>query len=109
MNIEYESQVIEVFSQFEKNKSFVLNIEGFSVFENSRTLHLKIGQSAPLETIHQELFTLFNNDLKRKVNKYFISKNAHMTISLTTGKEILYESLQHFMKKDYSEQIEVKQ
>ena len=67
MNSKYEDLVLKVFKQLAKNKPFKLKIDGFGVFEDSKTLHLNIANSEALQTIQQEVKFLYENQLKRKL------------------------------------------
>ncbi|WP_430966709.1 2'-5' RNA ligase family protein [Spongiimicrobium sp. 2-473A-2-J] len=87
--------------------SFKSNIDKFGVFEGSRTLFLNMYKSETIASIHQDIQTLRDDHLKGKLKSFFISDTPHMTISKTTGKKMLYESLQHFQKNGHSEQIQV--
>ncbi len=64
-------------------------------------------KSETIASIHQDIQTLRDDHLKGKLKSFFISDTPHMTISKTTGKKMLYESLQHFQKNGHSEQIQV--
>lgn len=107
MNSKYQDFLIEIFNQLSQRGSFKLKINGFDVFEGSRTLYLNIGKSETLEALHRDVRSLYDEHFKRRLKSFDISDNPHMTISKTTGKKMLYESLQHFRKNDYSKQIDV--
>jgi 2'-5' RNA ligase len=107
MNSKHQDFLIEVFNQLRLRGGFKLEIDGFDVFEGSKTLYLNICKSETLEAIHRDVQFLHDEHLKRRLKSFYISDNPQMTISRTTGKKMLYESLQHFQKNDYSKQIEV--
>lgn len=107
MNSKHQDFLIEVFNQLRLRGGFKLKIDGFDVFEGSKTLYLNIRKSETLEAIYRDIQFLHDEHLKRRLKSFYISDNPHMTISRTTGKKMLYESLQHFQKNDYSKQIEV--
>lgn len=109
MNSKHQDLLIKVFGQLGQKETFTLDIDQFDVFEGSRTLFLNISKSEAIEGIHKDIQMLRDDHLKRKLKAFFIAENPHMTISKTTGKKMLYESLQHFQKNAYSEQIQVNQ
>jgi 2'-5' RNA ligase len=107
MNSKHQDFLIEVFNQLSQRGGFKLKIDGFDVFEGSKTLYLNICKSETLESMHADIQFLYEERLKRRLKSFYISDNPHMTISRTTGKKMLYESLQYFQKNNYSKQIEV--
>lgn len=107
MNSKHQNFLIEAFDQLSQRGGFKLEIDGFDVFEGSKTLYLNICKSETLKAIHADIQFLYEERLKRRLKSFYISDNPYMTISRTTGKKMLYESLQHFQKNDYSKQIEV--
>ncbi|WP_158306094.1 2'-5' RNA ligase family protein [Maribacter sp. HTCC2170] len=107
MNSKHESFLLEVLNQLSQNKSFKLEIDRFAVLEGSKTLYLSIGNSKALKTIHKEVKSLYDKHLKRRLKSFSISDNPYMTISKATEKKMLYESLQHFQKNDYSKEMNV--
>ncbi len=107
MNSKYQDLLIQVFDQLSQREAFKVYIDGFGVFEGSRTLYLKVFKNDAIAAIHANVQSLYDKHLKGKLKSFAISDNPHMTISKTTGKKMLYESLQHFQKRGYSRQIEV--
>ncbi len=109
MNAKHQDLLIQGLGQLGQKERFTLHIDTFDVFEGSRTLFLNISKNEAIEGIHRDVQILRDNHLKGKLKAFFISDSPHMTISKTTGKKMLYESLQHFQKNGYSQQIEVNQ
>lgn len=107
MNSKYQDNLIEAFNKLSLNKKFKLAIESFSAVESSRTLYLKVPKTEDIEIVHRNVQILHDNEFKGKLESFFISDNPHITISKTTGKKMLYESLAYFQKTAYSKQIEV--
>ncbi|MEX0288079.1 MAG: 2'-5' RNA ligase family protein [Flavobacteriaceae bacterium] len=107
MNSKYEDLLIQVFDELSEEGKFKVQIDGFGVFENSRTFLLQICKNEVIEEIHKKLNHLRAQHLKRRLHAFSISHIPHMTISKTTGKRMLYESLQHFQAKNYFEDITV--
>lgn len=107
MNSKYQDLLIQVFDQLSQRETFKLHIDGFDVFEGSKTLYLKVPKSDTLATLHGDLQFLYGKHLKGRVRSFTISENPHMTISKTKGKKMLYESLQYFQNSAYSKQINV--
>lgn len=108
MNSKYQDLLVQVFTQLSERATFKLNIDGFDVFEGSRTLYLKVPKNEAIAEIHENVQSLYDQHLKGKLRSFVISDYPHMTISKTTGKKMLYESLLHFQKAGYSKHIEVK-
>ncbi len=109
MNSKHQDLLIQGLGQLGQKEPFTLDIDQFDVFEGSRTLFLNVSKNQAIEGIHRDVQMLRDDHLKRKLKAFFISDSPHMTLSKTTGKKMLYESLQHFQKSGYSEQIEVNQ
>lgn len=107
MNSKYQDLLMQVLDQLSKSTTFKLSIDGFDVFEDSRTLYLKVSRNEAITAIHKNIQTLYDHYLKGKLRSFAILDYPHMTISKATGKKMLYESLIHFQKTGYSEQIDV--
>lgn len=107
MNSKYEDFLIGFFDQLSRRETFNLNLNGFGIFESSKTLYLGVRKNEALKVLHRDAEFLYNDHLRRKLKLFKIMDNPHMTISKTTGKKMLYEGLQHFQKNKYSKQIEV--
>ncbi|RKN81180.1 2'-5' RNA ligase family protein [Ulvibacterium marinum] len=107
MNSKYQDLLIQVFDQLSQRETFKLHIDGFDVFESSKTLYLKVPKKDALTTLHGDLQVLYDKHLKGRVRSFAISENPHMTISKTRGKKMLYQSLHHFQNRGYSRQIDV--
>ena len=107
MNVKHQDALIQVFNKLSERKAFKLNINGFDVFEGSKTLYLNVTHTEALKTLHQQVWSLYSNHLKRNLKSFTISDTPHMTISTTKSKQMLYDSLQYFQKNQYSKQIEV--
>ena len=107
MNSKNEKLLIEVLEQLSQRESFTLNLGGFGVFERSKTLFLNVQKTKSIGLLHNDLQTLYDKHLKRKLKLFAISREPHMTISKTSGRTMLYQSLQHFLKEDYKKQIVV--
>ncbi|UJH67354.1 2'-5' RNA ligase family protein [Allomuricauda sp. SCSIO 65647] len=109
MNSKHQDFLIEVFERLSQKEAFELTLDGFGVFEKSNTLYLKVSKSSAIEAIHREIEFLQDNYLKGKLKSFTIVDDPHMTISKTTGKKMLYDSLQYFQENDFSKQIEINQ
>lgn len=109
MNSKHEGILIKVFSQLSQQEPFELHLDGFGVFEGSKTLFVSVRTVKALETLYGDVQLLYGKHLKRKLKRFEVIREPHLTISKTTNKKMLYESLQHFQKGNYSEQIEVGQ
>lgn len=107
MNSKYQDDLIEAFKKLLRNRKFKLAINSFSVFESSKTLYLKVAKTEDIELVHRNVQILYDNDFKEKLESFYISESPHITISKTTGKKMLYESLVYFQKTDYSKEIQV--
>lgn len=107
MNSKYQNDLIQVINQLSQREAFKLMIDGFGVSENSKTLYLKISENKTIETLNQEVRTVLNQNLEKKLKKFLSSDIPHMTISKTRGKKMLYESLQHFQKTKYTREMEI--
>ena len=107
MNSKHQDFLIHVLDQLSKHGSFTLHMDGFGVFEGSRTLYMKVSKSNAIETIHEDVKDIFAKHLKGKSKLFSVSDNPHVTLSKTTGKKMLYESLQHFQQEGYSKKIEI--
>ena len=107
MNSKYQEDLIQVINQLSQKEAFKLKIDGFGVFEGSKTLYLNIAKNKTIETLNQEVKSLLNQNLPKKLKKFFSSDIPHMTISKTKGKKMLQESLRHFQKTKYTREIEV--
>ncbi|WP_299537264.1 2'-5' RNA ligase family protein [Ulvibacterium sp.] len=107
MNSKHQDLLLGVFDQLSERAAFKLHIDGFGVFEGSRTLYLKVPKNEAISEIHKNVQYLYDRHLKGKLRSFVISDYPHMTISKTTGKKMLYESLLHFQKAGYSRHIEV--
>jgi len=107
MNSKYQNDLIEVIDQLSQHEAFKLMIDGFGVFESSKTLYLKILENKAIEALNHEVSSILNQHLEKRLKKFLSSDIPHMTISKTRGKKMLYESLQHFQKTKYAREIEV--
>lgn len=107
MNAKYQDMLIRIFEGLSNMEKFELAIEGFGEFNNSNTLYLKVAEKEAMSELHKAVEDLRNEYLKRKLKLFLISDNPHMTISITTGKTMLYDSLHHFRENDYFGQFEV--
>lgn len=102
-----QAKLIEAFNQLSNIKRFELDIEGFHMFENSFTLHLKVANTKILESIRTEIRIVWARDLHGKPAKLTGLGTPHITISKTTERTLLYQSLAFFQKIDYFRRIEV--
>lgn len=110
MNSDYEDTLIRILNQLSGLSKFELDIGGFDIFEKgSNTLHLKVTNPKDLKNVHRDFNILWIRDLHRKRTSLKESNTPHMTISKTTGKNMLYESLAYFQKTGYSRRIAVNQ
>ncbi len=107
MNSKYQDLLIEVFNKLGQKKAFELKIDGFDVFEASKTLCLAVSGNKELKEMHEEIKHLHKEGLKGKLKSFFVSDNPHITISKASGRKMLFESLQYFQRNRYTEQIGV--
>lgn len=107
MNSKHQDVLLEAFNNMSRTKKFKLDIGNFSLIESSKTLCLQVSKTEDIERVHRNVQIYRDNDLKGKLESFFISNNPHIIISKATGKKMLYESLVYFQKTAYSKQIEV--
>ena len=105
MNSRHQDFLVDVLDRLSKYTMFMLDIHGFGVFENSGTLYLKVSTSDAIQAIHKEVKSLCGEHLDGKLKLFSISDTPHITLSKTSGKKMLYESLQHYQQEGYSRQI----
>lgn len=107
MNSKYQNDLAQVMNQLSQRKAFKLAIDGYGIFEGSKTLHLNISQHEAIEELHDEVRLVLNQSLNKKIKRFLISDIPHMTLSKTRSKKMLHESLKHFQKTKYKREIEV--
>ena len=107
MNSKHQELLTTIFDQLAQDKSFQLTLSGFDIFENTKTLYLGVAKSEALWGIYKNVQSLRSSPIKRKLRSFKLSDNPHMTISKVSGRKMLYESLQHFQKNDYSTAFQV--
>ena len=107
MNSKHQEFLINVLNQLSQREVFRLQVDGFSIFEGSRTLYMNVSRSKAIETIHDQVKSIFVNHIRGKVKQFIVSDNPHITLSKTASKKMLYESLKHFQQEGYSKQMEI--
>lgn len=105
MDFQYHDKLIKYFNQLAYNKTFNLSIAGFKVFPN--VLFLDVPMTKEINSIHEQLKTIWLRDLHFKSSLLKISKTPHITISKTFDKATLDASFYFFSKIGYSNTFEV--
>ena len=101
MDPQYENQLLKILNQLSRLKTFKLNIMGFTIFDSSNTLMLKVSKPQELEQIHSLMKSLWVSELHRKPSSLKLPQTPHITISKTNGKKMLHESLKVFQHTNY--------
>lgn len=107
MNSKYQNDLVQVIDRLSQRDAFKLSIDGYGIFEGSKTLHLNISKHKTIEELHEGIRLLLNESLHKKIKRLLISEVPHLIISKTRGKKMLHESLKHFQKTKYRREIEV--
>ncbi|MFG6687053.1 2'-5' RNA ligase family protein [Mariniflexile sp. HNIBRBA6329] len=99
MDVQYEAYLIKALYQLSILKKFKLEIEGFGVFQNiSKALIIKVSKTKELEFLLTQIEIIWIRDLHRKPATLTTSTTPHITISKTTGDEMLQDSYNLFKK-----------
>ena len=107
MNAKHQNYLLEVLEQLAKRRAFKLQVDGFGIFEPSGTLYLKVLENEHLRAIREEVRLLHSTHLKKRLRQFVVSDHPHMTISKTTGRQMLHTSLKYFQEKGFSKDFEV--
>ena len=107
MNAKHQDFLVSIFDQLAKRKTFEVQIDGFDVVQATNTLCLKVLKNKDLEELHHDVEDLYNRHLGNKLKSFSISHTPHMTISKTTGQQMLLASLDYFKNNRYSAKFEV--
>lgn len=107
MNSKYQDELIEMLERLSKRNRFELTINGFDVFEASKTLYLKVHQTHAIEDLHRDILSIYSNGPKKLLKSFMISETPYITIAKANGKRMLNDSLKYFQENPYYNQIEV--
>lgn len=106
----FEHRAFDTFSlfkkRFERMPSFDVHINGFSAFQESKTIYLDVEKTSSYNDLLTEV------DLTRKVlrlrKNYFQSNSPHITVAKNLSNEVFRKGKEVFLKRGFTSQIEVK-
>ncbi|MEO0571929.1 MAG: 2'-5' RNA ligase family protein [Bacteroidota bacterium] len=107
MNSKHQDVLIQILERLSQRDRFDLNINGFDVFETSKTLYLNVTKTGAIKELHDEIQRLYNNGFKKRLKSFLISETPHITIAKANGRRMLHDSLRYFQENQYHNQIEI--